>query len=240
MIDPAPRKFHRNDLLDALLPGEIRKINRLVENCGNGRIFCLRRFDAQGKRRQREFLVFEFDLSAYGLPRENVLWKNEAHFDPGEANGRKNPGHENEGDEAGKNQEEQVISGVQRGQRHEHEAAEIDPAFARNLVFGFVADPAQRRAARQRGHQRYRDPSCNGQGRERGSTGGNKLAEFCCGARIERQEECAGERGHGEKKRADAWAVGPGEELRESGGNWGYLLGTRLSISDLPSEGCRQ
>ena len=79
-----------------------------------------------------------------------------------------------------------------------------------------MADPAQRGAARQRGHQRNRHPAGDGQRHQGRSAGKNELAKFRGGARIERQKKRPGKRGHGEKKRPNAGAVGLGYQASES------------------------
>src|SRR5207244_8076687 len=109
VVNAAPRKFHRNDLLEAILPAEIRKVDRLVQNCRDGRTFFRDSFNAQGKGGQRELLIREFYQPADGLLGKNVFRKDQPHFDAGEADGRQNPGHKNQGDEAGEDQEEQII-----------------------------------------------------------------------------------------------------------------------------------
>ena len=77
-------------MLDAVLLGEIGKINGLLEDRGSGCLFFFHSFDAQGKRRQRELLIFEFDLRADRLPSENMLGQSETHFDSRETDRREN------------------------------------------------------------------------------------------------------------------------------------------------------
>ena len=64
---------------------------------------------------------------------------------------RKNSRHQDDGDQAGQNQKQKIVAGVQRGERHDNDSADVDPAFARDAVLHFVADPAKRRALARTG-----------------------------------------------------------------------------------------
>ena len=72
----------------------------------------------------------------------------EPHCDPRERDGREDAGHQDDGDEARENQEEEIVSGVQRRECDKKDPAEIDPPFKRDAVLHFVTDPAERRALR--------------------------------------------------------------------------------------------
>ena len=59
-VNPAPLESQGNTLLEALLLGEIRKVDRLFENRRGSSAFFTVRFDAQRERRQCELLIFKF------------------------------------------------------------------------------------------------------------------------------------------------------------------------------------
>ena len=127
-----------------------------------------------------------------------MFWENKPQSDARERDGRKDSGHQKEGDKARKNQEEEIVAGVQRGQRDNDEPTEIDPALEGDPELRAVTDPAQWGALRQDGNQRHTYPAGDEQRGDCRSGGQGDLAEFGGGAGIQRQQECGGERGYGE------------------------------------------
>src|SRR6267142_4793277 len=99
-------KGNGHGLLGAAALGQIRKIDRRFKKSGRRRILGGYGFHAQREGRQRELFVLEFEGGANRLARENVLGQLQAHGYAGESDGRKNSGHQNDGDQAGENQEE--------------------------------------------------------------------------------------------------------------------------------------
>src|SRR6266436_1382129 len=217
-VNTTARKGHGHGLLHAVMFGEIREINgRLQHRRGNGRAFWLSGFDPEGERRQRQFFILEFDHRADRLARKDVFGHLQAHFDPREGNRRKNAGHQDDGDEACKNQEEKIVAGVQRGERDEEDSGHIDPALPGDAEFHLVADPAEGGALREDRDERDAHPAGNRQRDQRGSAGQTDLAEFRGGAGIKREQKRGRKSDHRENKRANGGAIGPGPELRESG-----------------------
>ena len=139
----------------------------------------------------------------------------EPHFDAREGDGRENAGHQNECDEARKNQEEEIVSGVQRRECDKKDPAEIDPTLEGDAVLHFVTDPAKRRALRQDGNERHSHPAGNGQRGERRSAGEREVAQFRGGPGIQGQKECSRECRDREKERPHGGAVSLGPELRD-------------------------
>src|ERR1700694_5714530 len=88
----------------------------------------------------------------------------EPHSDARERDGRENTGHQNEGDEAGENQEEEIVAGVQCRERDKNDPAEINPTLKGDAVLHFVTDPAKRRALRGNRNERYARPGGGGEG----------------------------------------------------------------------------
>src|SRR6266403_952145 len=158
-INSASWKADGDRLVRAAALGQVGKIDRLFKKRGGRRIFGRHALDAQGKGRQGQLFVFEFDGGADWLAGEDVFWQLQAHRDAGKRERRKNSGHENDGDEAGENQEKQIVAGVERGQRDQNDSGHVEPAFARNFVLHFVAQPAQRGAARKNRDERDGDPA---------------------------------------------------------------------------------
>src|SRR6266850_7548591 len=217
-VNTTARKGHRHDLLHAIVLGEIRKINgRLQHRRGSGGPFCFSGFDPEGERRHRQFFVLEFDHRADRLSRKDVFWQLQAHFDPGERDRRKDAGHQDDGDEAGENQEEKIVAGVQRRERYEEDSGQVDPAIAGDAVFHLVANPAEGGTLGEDRDERDANPACDRQRDERGSAGETDLAEFRGGAGIKSEQKRGRESDHREKKRADSGPIGLGPELRESG-----------------------
>src|SRR5260370_23161491 len=71
-VNAALREGEGDGLLDAVLLREIGKINGLLEDRGSGYLFLFHGFDEQGERRQRDLLVFEFNLGADRLTRDTM------------------------------------------------------------------------------------------------------------------------------------------------------------------------
>src|SRR6267142_2541968 len=225
-VNTTARKGHGHGLLHAVMLREIWEINgRLDHRCWSGRPFWLSGFDPEGERWQCQFLILEFDHRADRLARKDVFGHPQAHFDPREGNRRKNAGHQDDGDEACKNQEEKIVAGVQRGERDEEDSGHIDPALPGDAEFHLVADPAEGGALREDGDERDAYPAGNRQRDELGSAVEANPAEFRGGAGIKRKKKRGGESDHGEKERTDGGAVGFGPELRESGPGSAHFAG---------------
>src|SRR6266702_8700568 len=146
-----------------------------------------------------------------------MFGQKEPHFDARESDRRKNSGHQNDGDEARENQEKEVVSGVQGGERDEDDSSEIDPAFARDAVLHLVTDPAERGALRKNGNESHSHPAGDDEGRERRRAGKTELAEFRSRAGIQRQEQRGGERRDREEEGAHGGGVGRYAQFREGG-----------------------
>src|SRR6202521_6110901 len=138
----------------------------------------------------------------------------EPHSDARERDGRENTGHQNEGDETGENQEEQIVAGVQRGERDKNDPAEINPTLEGDAVLHFVTDPAKRRALGENRNERHAHPAGDGERGKRRSAGERELAYFRGSAGVQRQEERSGEGSYREKECPHGRAVGLGPELR--------------------------
>src|SRR5258708_17411636 len=167
---------------------KIRKVDRRFEHGGGLGLFCPDGFDAQRKRRQRQLFIFEFDHSANRLAGEDMFGQYEAHGDARERYGRENAGQQNEGDKTRENQEEEIVSGVQRRERDKNDPADIDPTLEGDAVLHFVTEPAERRALRQDGNERYTHPAGEGERGKRGRAGEPALAYFRRRPRAQRQE----------------------------------------------------
>src|SRR5438552_1234667 len=129
---------------------EIRKIDRSIQHGGGLALFCFGGFDAQRKRRQSQLFILKLNHGANGLAGKNMFGQHEPHSDAGKSDSRKNPGHQNEGNETRENQKEEIVSGVERGERDKNDSAQINPAFKSDAVLHFVTDPAERRALREK------------------------------------------------------------------------------------------
>src|SRR4029077_4588928 len=170
-VNDASRKRDGNGLLRAAAFRQIGKIGRGLQEHRGGCVLGGYRFHAQGKRRQRQFFIFQFDGAAHRLAGENVLRQLQAHGHAGERDRRKNSGHKDDGDEAGEDQKEKIVAGVERGQRNQNDSEDVEPALAADLVFHFVAQPAQWGAAGQNRNQSDADPAGHEQRGQGGNTG---------------------------------------------------------------------
>src|SRR5580700_138179 len=98
-IDAATRKSHGHVLLYAVMLWNVREIDRRLEHGGMGRSSWPDGLDAKRKRWQGQLFVVHLDKRADRLARENVLWQLQAHLDAGKSDRRKNPGHQDNGDQ---------------------------------------------------------------------------------------------------------------------------------------------
>src|SRR5579859_1659812 len=152
-IDAALRKRDGHALAKRFLPWQIGKINFCLKHCGGGvRFFRNDGFDRERKGRNGQFFVFQFDGGAFGIAGKNVLRHFEMKLDAGKADGGENAGHQDDGNEARENEEEEIVAGVERGESDEEGAEDVNPAGARDFVLHPVADPAERRAFGESGN----------------------------------------------------------------------------------------
>ena len=212
-VDAARGKEKRHRLRDGFLPGEIWKIDGRFEHGGRGSVLFTDAFHAKRERGESQLFVFEFEGSANGLTSENVFGKLQAHFDAGECDGRENAGHEDGSDEAGENQEEKVVAGVEGGESDEDDTDDVDPAFHSDAVLHAIADPAKSGAFGEDRNQSNRNPRGHEKSDESGSACQRHIAKLRGCAGIEGEDEGDGEGGDGEEKCADGGAV----RFREQG-----------------------
>ena len=99
--------------------------------------------DAQRKRRPRLFFVPQLHFGEHGLLGEDVLGHVEFQIDAGKHDARKHAGNENPGEQAGENQKEKIVAGVDRGEHEDEDRGEIDGAVAREAVVNLIGEPAQ-------------------------------------------------------------------------------------------------
>src|SRR6266852_1371648 len=196
----------------------VREIDRRFQESRDGRIFCRGAFDAKRERGQRELFIFKLHDSAHQLARKDVLRQFETHLDAGERNGREDARHQNSGDKACEDEKEQIIAGIERGNRHQQNAENVDPAFAGNLEFHAVAHPAKRCALRQNRDKRDSNPRGHGKRAQRKHAREDHVADLRGGAGVQGQEQSDSEGSDGESKRAHAGAVGFSPKLRDGRG----------------------
>src|SRR5713226_208481 len=218
-ISTALGKGDGNALAHAAALWQIREIDRRLEKSGGGATFGLRGFDAQGKGGQGEFFILQFDARADWLPGKDMLRQFQAHGHAGERNGGKNSRHQDSGDQAGENQKQKIVAGVQRREGDEDNARHVKPALARDLVIHFVAKPAQRSAAGEHRHQGDGNPAGDQERAKSGDARETHATELGGGSRIECEQKRDRERRDGEKERANAGAIRLGPELRDGGGD---------------------
>src|SRR6266478_1719315 len=214
-INAAGWKRDGNGLLHAAALRQIGKIDGRFKERSGGRVLGGYRFHAKGKRRQRQLFVFQFNGGANRLAGENVLRQLQAHGHAGKRDRRENSGHENDGDKAGEDQKEKVVAGVEGGERNQNDSENVEPAFARDFVLHFVAQPAQRRAAGQNRDESDANPAGHEQRGERGNAGEAEASEFGSRAGVKREDQRNRECRHREEERTDSRAVGLGPEVRE-------------------------
>jgi len=85
----------------------------------------------------------QFERGADRLPAKMCSGNCRRMATPERSDGRKNSGHQNDGDQAGENQEKQIFPVLRGGQRDQNDSADIEIAFARDFVIDFVAEPAE-------------------------------------------------------------------------------------------------
>lgn len=200
------------------MPREIGEIDGRFQNGGGWGVLFPDTLDAKRKGGKRELFVFEFEGRADGLPGENVVRKLQPHFDARKGDGRENAGHQDAGDQAGEDQEEEVVAGVEGGQRDENDADDIDPAFEGDPVFHTIANPAQRSPFCQNRNKGNGDPGGYQERDESGGAGEGDVAELRGGSGIKGEDKRDAECGHREEESADGGVVGFGEEGLESAG----------------------
>ncbi len=96
------------------MPRDVREENGARENFG--RRFFLAADDAERKGRPHLLVVAQLDFGQHGLLGENVLGQIEFQLDSGEHDARKHAGNQNSGEQAGQNQEQQIVAGVDGGE----------------------------------------------------------------------------------------------------------------------------
>ena len=128
------------------------------------------------------------------MSREDVLRKIEAHCDAGESNRGENAGHEDAGDKAGKDEKEEIVAGVDGGERNENDSGEIDPTFAGEAVFHAKGKPAEGSASREDRHKRDGNPGGDQKSGKGGSACKGEVAELRSSAGIKSEEHGDGER----------------------------------------------
>ena len=95
-------------------------------------------------------------------------------------------------EQAGQDHEEQIVAGVERGERQHQDAADEHQALARDAVVDANGQPAQRRAARQRRHDGDGHPSGDAQRGERDVREASHTRPFsAASAGIESQQKRA-------------------------------------------------
>ena len=173
--------------------------------------FFLLRFDLadQRHRKRRHHLLRIVKLGdgqdrAFG---ENMLGQFEPHVDPAEHQPRKHPRDQHARKQARQNHEQEIVAGVQGGQRYHENAAEIHHALACQFVIDLIGEPAQRRPPRQNRHDRQRDPTRQGQCRECRHAGDDEMSSFRCRPGIQRQKQRRCERHQRDEETAPAGPV---------------------------------
>ena len=207
-VDAALGKKKRHRLRDGFLPGEIWKIDGRFEHDGRGSVLLRDAFDAKRERGQSQLFVSEFEGSANGFAGENVFGKLQAHLNAGECDGREKAGHEDGSDEAGENQEEKVVAGIEGGHGDEDDPDDVDPAFHGDAILHAIADPAKRGAFGEDRDQSDSDPRGDEKSDQSRSAGKCNIAKLCGCAGIQREDEGDAEGGDGEEESADGGAVG--------------------------------
>jgi len=214
-VSATMREKKRDRLLHGLFAGDVGKVNGCGEKSGGGLALFGDALDAQRKRGERELFVLEFQGGAQGLPSEDVLRKVEAHFDAGESDRGEDTGHENAGNQTGEDEKEEIIAGVDGGERNENDAGDVDPTFAREPVFHAVTEPANGSAPGEDGNERDGNPTSDQKGGEGGSAGEGKVAELRGSAGIKSQGHGDGESRDGKEEGAETGAIGFGATGRE-------------------------
>ncbi len=110
---------------------------------------------------------------------------------------RKQAGDQDSRQQAGQRHEQQIIAGVERGQRDDENSGQVDDALARHAIVHAIGQPSQGRAPRQHRDHREGHPGGERQRAERGKRRGGGAPIFGGHARVERQQQRGAERDDG-------------------------------------------
>ena len=143
--------------------------------------------------------------------------KSNLQLDSGEHDARKHAGNQNACEQAGENQEQQIVAGIDGGEHQHENADEVDDAVARELVINLICEPAKAGAPRECGNDGYGHPAGDSKRKQRGDSG-DPDAPFLRSRRgKQREEKSNGERQDGDAEIAPAGAIAPMPHASDDG-----------------------
>jgi len=178
----------------------IRPGSRAAWRADSFRFFLLLSCDGHRKRRKKPLPIRQGQPGDHGLLGEDVVGKHEVHLQTGQNDFGEDSRDQDAGEQAGEDDEEQIVSRVERRHGDDGDQHQVDGAFARELELDFHHPALERRAPRQVGNHLDRDDSRQDQRNGRSPEGRAQASIFSQSRGVDGEEECEREGEKGEKK----------------------------------------